>query len=65
MYRTLKVFQLNVRKQQEVQQSVMNDNQLQDFSVIALSEPHSFTREDKVMTVPLGHTYWSKMIPTV
>jgi hypothetical protein len=41
----------------------MNDEQLQDFSIIAFSEPHSFVREDIVMTVPLSHTYWTKMIP--
>jgi hypothetical protein len=42
----------------------MNDNQLQDFGIIALSEPHSFTREGVVTTVPLGHAEWTKMIPS-
>jgi hypothetical protein len=63
MHRTLKVFQLNVRKQREVQQSVMNDQQLQDFGIIALSEPHSFIMDGVVTTVPLGHAQWTKMIP--
>jgi hypothetical protein len=64
MSKTLKIFQLNLRKQQEVQQSVMNDNQLQDFGILALSEPYAFLLEDRVITVPLAHTHWTKMIPT-
>jgi hypothetical protein len=64
MYKTLKIFQLNLRKQREVQQSVMNDDQLQDFGILALSEPYAFLREDRVITVPLAHTHWTKMIPT-
>ncbi len=42
MHRTLKINQLNVRKQRSVQQSVMNDDELHDFAVLALSEPYSF-----------------------
>ncbi|GIZ38771.1 hypothetical protein CKM354_000217300 [Cercospora kikuchii] len=42
----------------------MNDTDLEDFGVIALSEPCSFVREGKVLTAPLGHPHWTKMIPT-
>lgn len=64
MHKTLKVFQLDIRKQREVQQSVMNDDQLEDFGTLALSEPHSFVREDRVITGPSGHIRCAKMIPT-
>jgi hypothetical protein len=64
MCKTLKVFQLNLRKQREVQQSVMNDDQLQDFAILALSEPYAFLKEDRVITAPIAHVYWTKMIPT-
>jgi hypothetical protein len=63
MYKTLKIFQLNLRRQREVQQSVMNDDQLRDFGILALSEPYAFLLEDRVIIVPLAHTYWTKMIP--
>jgi hypothetical protein len=64
IYKTLKVFQLNLRKQREVQQSVMNDDQLQDFVILALSEPYTFLKEDRVITAPIAHTYWTKIILT-
>jgi hypothetical protein len=64
MSKILKIFQLNLRKQQEVQQSVINDDQLQDFGILALSEPYAFLLEDRVITVLLAYTYWTKMIPT-
>jgi hypothetical protein len=39
--RTLQILQLNVRKMDIVQQSLLNDESLKDFSVLAISEPHS------------------------
>ena len=64
MHKTLKVFQLNVQKQRTVQHSVMNDNDLKDFSILALSEPRSFPKDGKVVTVPLGHRHWTKLLRT-
>ena len=64
MHRTLKIYQLNVRKQRLVEQSVMNDGELQDFAVLALSEPYSFREGNQVRTVPLGHSGWTKLLPT-
>src|SRR2546423_12626968 len=66
MYRTFQVLQLNVRKQSMVQQSLMNDEQLKDFGVLAISEPPAWKSDDgTVVTVPMGHSNWTKMIPTV
>jgi hypothetical protein len=61
MHSTLKIFLLNARKQQAVQHSVINDADLREFGALALSEPNSFIKEGKVMTVPLGYAYWTKM----
>jgi hypothetical protein len=41
MDRTLQILQLNVRKMDMVQQSLLNDESLKDFSVLAISEPYS------------------------
>jgi hypothetical protein len=57
IHRTLKIFQLNLRKKREVQQSVMNDDQLQDFGILALCEPYAFSLDDRVITVLLAHTH--------
>ena len=65
MCKTLQVLQLNVRKQSMVQQSLMNDERLKDFGVLAISEPHVWRNDGTVATGPLGHSNWTKMIPTV
>jgi hypothetical protein len=39
--RTLKILQLNVRKRREVQQSLLNDEELKDYAVLAVSEPYA------------------------
>ena len=42
----------------------MNDDELQDFAVLALSEPYSFREGHQVRTVPLSHSGWTKLVPT-
>lgn len=64
MHGTPKVFQLNVQKQRTVQHRVMNDSDLKNFSVLALSEPYSFQKDGEMVTVPLGHQHWTKALPT-
>lgn len=64
MTNTLQVFQLNVGKRDMVQQSVMNDEQLKKFSVIAIQEPHAWKSKGIVAVTPLRHTHWSKVLPT-
>jgi hypothetical protein len=43
MDRTLQILQLNVKKMDMVQQSLLNDESLKDFSALVISEPHSWT----------------------
>ena len=64
MNRAFQVLQLNARKQYTVQHSLMNDPQLKDFGVLAISEPYAWTIDNTVVTVPMGHPNWTKMIPT-
>src|ERR1700759_3063652 len=65
MSRTFGILQPNVRKQQMVQHSLMNDALLKDFGVLAISEPYARTIENAVVTVPMGHGNWTKMVPSV
>jgi hypothetical protein len=48
-----------------VHHSLMNDPQLKNFSVLAISEPYAWITKDTVTTVPMGHPNWIKMTPTV
>src|SRR4051794_19114227 len=69
MHNTLRVLQLNVRKQTTVQQSLMNDVQLREFGVLAISEPHAVSSDATgttglILTSPMGHANWSRMVPT-
>ena len=64
MCSTLQILQLNVRKQSMVQQSLMNDEKLRDFGVLAITEPHVRKQGDTLVIVPTGHPNWTRMIPT-
>jgi hypothetical protein len=48
-----------------VQQSLMNDEKLRDFGVLAITEPHVRKQGDTLIIVPMGHSNWTRMIPTV
>ena len=65
MHRIFQILQLNVRKQREVQNSLLNDEQLKDYGVLAISEPYARIIDGALVTVPMGHPNWTKMVPTV
>ncbi|RKK19029.1 hypothetical protein BFJ67_g17634, partial [Fusarium oxysporum f. sp. cepae] len=60
----LQVYQLNVRKNDKVHLSMMNDKDLEDYAALAVAEPWACTIEGQVMTAPNHHSNWTKMIPT-
>ncbi|KJZ68983.1 hypothetical protein HIM_11624 [Hirsutella minnesotensis 3608] len=63
MLESLRVLQLNAHKSDVVQQSLMNDAGLEDFAVLALSEPYARNIDGEVVTSPMGHHNWTKMMP--
>ena len=66
MSRTFQLLQLNVAKREMVQLSLLNDDNLKDFSALAISEPYSWRagENNTTVVVPIQHPNWTKMIPT-
>jgi exonuclease III len=59
-----KFYLLNARKSREVMHSMMNDKDLEDFTALAVTEPHALRLEDqRIITTPMGHTAWTKVTP--
>jgi hypothetical protein len=44
--------------------SLMNDERLQDFAVLAIQEPRVWKSTGKVLTAPMGHSRWTRVVPT-
>ena len=63
MSNTLKIFQLNAGKRRPVQESIMNDEQLRDFSALAISEPWIWRIDNEL--VPKGYSNWTRVLPTL
>ena len=64
MNRTFRMIQLNVRKQGVVLDSLMNDVEIQDATVLAIQEPQARKIRGRLLTTPMGHHKWTKMIPS-
>ncbi|EAQ90174.1 hypothetical protein CHGG_06793 [Chaetomium globosum CBS 148.51] len=62
MSRTFRVIQLNVRKQGEVHDSLMNDVAIEDATVIAIQEPQARRIQGRLLTTPMDHHKWTKMV---
>jgi len=65
MYNTLKILQLNTRKQDMVQQSLLNDTGVKDFGALAITEPYAWKSDKGLVITPLSHTKWDKIIPPI
>ena len=61
----LYILQLNVGKRSMIQQSLLNDEDIKDFGVLAISEPYVWKINNTLVTVPAGHVNWMKIYPTV
>ncbi|KAJ5865178.1 uncharacterized protein N7529_007094 [Penicillium soppii] len=64
MNKTLRVMQLNVRKQGEVHESLMNDQDTANAVALAIQEPQARRIQGRLLTTPMGHHKWTKMVPS-
>ncbi|KAJ5471428.1 hypothetical protein N7530_008785 [Penicillium desertorum] len=64
MSKTFRIIQLNVRKQGAVHDSLMNDEQTRDAAVLAIQEPQARRIHGRLLTTPMGHHKWTKMVPS-
>ena len=58
------MIQLNVRKQGPVHDSIMNDEDIQEATILAIQEPHARRIQGRLLTTPMTHHKWSKMVPS-
>jgi hypothetical protein len=65
MNETLRVMQLNVRKQGAVHESLMNDKNTQNAVALAIQEPQARRIQGRLLTTPMGHHKWTKMVPSI
>ena len=64
MNNVFRLLQLNVGKQGPVHESLINDKDIQDATVLTIQEPHARRVQGKLLTTPMGHPRWVKMVPT-
>ncbi|KAI2766141.1 transcriptional regulator family: Zinc finger, CCHC-type [Penicillium roqueforti] len=64
MNKTLRVMQLNVKKQGAVYDSLMSDEETQDAVALAIQEPPARRIQGRLLTTPMGHHKWTKMVPS-
>ena len=53
-----------VRKRGEVHESLMNDAGTSEAAVIAIQEPQARMINEKLLTTPMSHHGWTKMVPS-
>ena len=57
--------QLNVRRQGTVHDSLMNDAEIQNATVLAIQEPQARRIQGRLLTTPMRHHKWTKMVPSI
>lgn len=65
MNKSVRIIQLNVRKQGAVHDSLMNDEETRDAVALAIQKPQARRIQGRLLTTPMGHHKWTKMVPSV
>lgn len=64
MNKSVRIIQLNVRKQGAVHDSLMNDEAIRGAVALAIQEPQARRIQGRFLTTPMGHHKWTKMVPS-
>ena len=64
MNKSVRIIQLNVRKQGAVHGSLINDKETRDAVVLAIQEPQARRIQGRLLTTPMTHHKWTKMVPS-
>ena len=64
MNKSVRIIQLNVRKQGAVHDSLMNDKETRNAVVLAIQEPQARRIQGRLLTTPMTHHKWTKMVPS-
>ncbi|OHE90225.1 zinc knuckle [Colletotrichum orchidophilum] len=59
-----KAYQCIKPKRGEVHESLMNDKAVRDATVLAIQEPQARITQGRLLTTPMGHQGWTKMVPS-
>ncbi|KAJ5963032.1 hypothetical protein N7501_007973 [Penicillium viridicatum] len=62
--KSVRIIQLNVRKQGAVHDSLMNDEETRDAVAVAIQEPQARRIQGRLLTTPMAHHKWTKMVPS-
>ena len=57
-------FDMILRKQGVVHDSLMNDKEISDATVLAIQEPQARAVHGRLLTTSMGHHKWIKMVPS-
>ena len=58
------ILQANLRKSREVSHSLFNNESLQPYAAIFITEPWAKLENGTCFTAPAYHTYWQPFFPT-
>ncbi|KAJ5593498.1 hypothetical protein N7537_010402 [Penicillium hordei] len=64
MNKSVRIIQLDVRKQGAVHDSLMNDEETRNAVALAIQEPQARRIQGRLLTTPMGHHKWTKMVPS-
>lgn len=63
MSRRFQIVQLNMMKQGEVHKSLINNKAICNATILAIQEPQARIIQGRLLTTPIGHQGWTKMVP--
>jgi ribonuclease HI len=64
MINKFRILQLNVGRRGGAQHSLLNDQELREYSVLAIQEPTAIMRDNTLLTIPMAHREWTKITPS-